>query len=238
MDIAQQSKAEIKIIGTSHIAAKSAREIEHAFTAFQPDIIAIELDQQRLASLKERAAGAKDQRLPISMIRQVGVTGYLFLVIGKALQKKMGNIVQVQPGVDMLTGVRLAEQHEKRLELVDQNVIITMNHLSKQFTFREKMRVVGDILFAPFSKKMKKINFDLKSVPDDKTIEFLMNVLKERYPSLHHVLIIERNIVMARNLDAIVRKNPGKKILLIIGAGHGDDLRQRLRHLEHLADIS
>jgi pheromone shutdown protein TraB len=231
-------KSHIKIIGTSHIAAQSARDIEQAFASFQPDIVAVELDKRRLQSLRERAAGAKDQRLPLSMIRQIGATGYIFAVVGKAMQKKMGSIVQVEPGIDMLTGVNLAAQHGKVLELVDQDVLITMKRLSKQFTFREKMRVISDIVKSPFSKEMKKINFDLKKVPDDKTIDFLMNVMKKRYPSLHHVLIIERNIVMAANLDRIVRKHPGKKILLIIGAGHGDDLRQRLKQLEHLAIIS
>jgi pheromone shutdown protein TraB len=230
-------KAQIKIIGTSHIAAQSVREIEKAFSEFQPDIIAIELDKRRLQSLQERAAGAKDQRLPISMIKQIGATGYVFAVVGRAVQKKMGNVVQVEPGVDMLTGVNLAALHNKPLELVDQDVLITMKRLSKQFTFKEKMRVVADIAKSPFSKEMKRINIDLKKVPDDKTIDFLMDLLKKRYPSLHNVLIIERNIVMAANLDRIVRKNPGKKILLIIGAGHGDDLKQRLRNLDHLAEL-
>lgn len=233
----EEVKSQIKIIGTSHIASQSAREIERAFKEFEPDIVAIELDKRRLRALQERAAGAKEQRLPLSMIKEIGATGYVFAVVGRAVQKKMGNVVQVEPGVDMLTGVKLAALHNKQLELVDQDMLITMKRLSQQFTFREKMRVVTDIVTSPFSKEMKRINIDLKKVPDDKTIEFLMELLKKRYPSIHHVLIIERNIVMARNLDAIVRKNPGKKVLLIIGAGHGDDLRQRLKHLEHLASI-
>lgn len=221
-------KSTIKIIGTSHIAKHSAKEIEETFFEFQPDIIAVELDMRRLQSLRN----PNNQSLPLSLVQQIGLTGYIFASIGKAMQKKLGNIVKVEPGVDMLTAVKLAEQHHKQLKLVDQDVLVTMRHLSKKFTWKEKLRVVRDI----FSSG-KKYNIRLDRVPDKKVIEQLIGMMKERYPSLYHVLIVERNIVMARNLDMIVRRNPGKKILLVIGAGHDEDLRNRLKVMERIADI-
>jgi pheromone shutdown protein TraB len=228
-------KARIRIIGTSHIAKQSAKEIERIFDEFQPDIVAVELDPGRLHGLKEKAAGKKEAPLSLSMIRQVGVTGFIFAAIGKAAQKRMGDIMNVNPGLDMLAAVQLAERNGRLLALVDQEIAVTMRLLSDQFTFREKMRVLGDILAAPFRKQ--KYKFDLSKVPDEQALEALIGQLRARYPSLYNVLIVERNIIMARNLDMIVRRNPGKRILLVIGAGHGDDLRKRLRQLEHLAEI-
>jgi pheromone shutdown protein TraB len=227
-------KATIKVIGTSHIAKRSAHEIEKTFESFQPDIIAVELDKRRLRSLDEQAAGQKDQRIPLSLMRQVGVTGYIFAVVGKSLQKRMGNIMNVNPGVDMLAAVNIARKNHKLLHLVDQDIMITMRRLSDTFTFREKMRVVKDIFAAPFSKKYK---IELDRVPDEKTLNELMALVEKQYPSIHKTLIIERNIIMARNLDAIVRRNPGKRILLVIGAGHGEDLKRRLRAMDSIADI-
>lgn len=228
-------KATIRIVGTSHIAQQSAREIERVATSFQPDIIAVELDKGRLEALRDRKAGKKEERLPLSMIRRIGLTGYIFAVLGRTLQKKLGNVVRVEPGVDMLAAVEYATKHEKQLSLVDQDIIITMRRLSSEFTFKEKMKVLWDVISAPFSKQ--KINIPLDRVPDEKMIEQLIGLLKIRYPSLYKVLIEERNIVMARNLDTIVRKNPGKRILLVIGAGHGDDLHRRLKHMERLATV-
>jgi pheromone shutdown protein TraB len=230
-------KATIKIVGTSHIASESAKHIRRVYDSFQPDFIAVELDRRRLISLQEQAAGAKDRGVPFSLARQIGITGYLFIKIGKAAQQKLGSIVKVDPGVDMLAAVNIAREHKKELFLVDQDIMITMRHLSRQFTFKEKMRVVWDIVSSPFSKKMRKLNFDLRKVPDDKTLEFMMNFMKDRYPSLYNVMVIERNIVMARNLDAIVRKHPGKKILLVIGKGHEEDLRRRLALMERIAAV-
>lgn len=228
-------KAAIYVVGTSHIAEASAKHIRESAEKIQPDIIAIELDKNRLHALKEKAAGKKDERLPLSMIKQIGVTGYTFAVLGRALQKKLGGMVKVEPGIDMLEGVKISEEKNLKLALVDQDIQITLKRLSQEFTFKEKIRILWDVISAPFSKK--KYAFDMSKVPDDKMIEFLLGLMKKRYPNLHKVLVEERNVVMARNLDSLVRKNPGKKILLIIGAGHEDDLRARLRHLEHLATI-
>ena len=234
-EITTPPKATIRIVGTSHIAKQSAREIERVAGEFKPDIIAVELDKGRLRALEEKAVGKKEERVPFSMIRQVGVTGYLFVVIGRALQKKLGGIMRVEPGIDMLAAVRYAQHNRLQLALVDQDIAVTLRHLSKEFTFKEKMKVLWDVVSAPFSKQ--KVRISLDRVPDARTIKMLLGLLRGRYPSLYNVLIVERNIVMARNLDAIVRKNPGKRVLLVIGAGHDDDLRMRLTHMERIATI-
>jgi pheromone shutdown protein TraB len=228
-------KTVIRIVGTSHIATQSAKRIKHAYDELQPDIVCIELDRDRLHALLEKAAGKKEGRLPLSMIRQVGATGYLFALVARYVQRKLGNVMNVQPGVDMLEAVKLARDNGKELKLVDQHIQITMRRLSQRFTFREKLRVVWDVISAPLSKK--KVSFDLRDVPDSKVLEQLMALVKDRYPSIYDVLIIERNIVMARNMDALVRRNPGKKFLLVIGAGHEEDLRERLKHVEHLVEV-
>jgi len=232
-------KSVIRIVGTSHIAKESERHIKRVYAEFQPDIIAVELDKRRLEGLLDKIAHPeqKEQRLPLSMARTVGVTGYLFLLIGRTMQKRLGSIVDVQPGVDMLAGVMLAKQHGKKLALVDRDIMITLRRLSQAFTFREKMRMLWDVISAPFVPKSKRPKIALDKVPESKLITELMSLLKERYPSLHNVLIVERNIYMAVRLDGLVRANPGKKILLIIGAGHEEDLRERLENLTYLVDV-
>ena len=229
------AQSEIRIIGTSHISKKSAAQIRKAFEEFQPDIIAVELDRRRLQSLQEMAAGKRPGRPPLSLIRQVGLLGWLFLAIGGWLQRKLADIVKVMPGVDMLAAVQLSQEHEKRLALVDQDVAVTMRRLSKHITWREKARIVWDVLTAPFQRK--KFNVRLDGVPDEKTIKELMGMLRERYPSIYHALIVERNIVMATKLDRIARAHPGK-ILLVVGAGHEEDLRERLSRSELFTEFS
>ena len=65
---------------------------------------------------------------------------------------------------------------------------------------------------------------DLSKVPPKTLIKKLISKVKIRYPNLYKVLIEERNKVMANNLSALIKKNPDKNILAIVGAGHEDEL--------------
>jgi pheromone shutdown-related protein TraB len=215
-------KAVVRIVGTSHVAKDSERAIKKAFDEMQPDIIGVELDHQRLHALLH----PQPSRMPISMVRELGVTGYLFALIGRTAQQRIGEALGVKPGLDMLYAVNLAKEHKKKVALVDQDLRITLRRLSKQFTFKEKMRVVGDIVLGPFSKKHQ---INLAKIPEKELVATLVGILKKRYPSLYRTLIVERNAFMCSKLDAIARKEPGTKVLLIVGAGHEEDLRERLQ---------
>lgn len=219
----------IKIIGTSHISAQSAREIEKAFNDFQPDIIAVELDPRRLKSLLSLRKGDR-QRLPVNLIGEIGLFGYLFLVIGSYVQRKLAGIVKVQPGVDMLRAVELAKEHNKLLLLADQDIMITTRKLSREFPAREKWRMVWDVITGPFQRE--KLDFKLERVPSKATVKKLMHIMKDRYPTLYRILVVDRNVVMAVKLDRLLRENPSKRVLLVVGAGHEEDLRERLARSE------
>ena len=80
--------------------------------------------------------------------------------------------------------------------------------------------------------KPKKIKNDLNKVPDEKTIKKLTKEFKKRYPSLHQVLVVDRNEAMAKNLYKLSTKEPDKQILAIIGAGHKEDILNLLKNAE------
>jgi pheromone shutdown-related protein TraB len=208
---------QLTIIGTSHIAHESVRDIKKAFHDHNPDIVAVELDPRRLQGL----LSPPEKQSAIALIKEVGMSGFLFATIGRYLQKKLGDIVNMQPGTDMLTAVRLAQQHEKKVALIDRDILITLKRFSKAFTWKEKWRLVGDTLRSPFSKRLR---IDLTTVPDKEVIHLLLSFFKKRYPGLHRVLVDERNHHMAKALVHIMRTHPDKKILAVVGAGHEDEL--------------
>jgi len=212
----------LKIIGTSHIATESIDKINKEFIDLDPDIVCVELDHKRLHAL------LTDQKPDYSIrgIKQYGLTGYLFAVIGGFIQQKLGNVVGIKPGSDMLTAVKLAKSSNKQLILVDQDIEITLKRFSKEFTLREKFRLIWDVIRAPFNKKM---NIDLSKVPKEELINKLMGDMKIRYPNLYKVLIDERNVVMSKNIYRIMSKNVDKKILIVIGAGHEKELLELIK---------
>ncbi len=227
-------RSQIRIVGTNHISKHSASEIKKAFEEFQPDVVAVELDRNRLHALMDSAKnGLSRKGPPISAIPKFGLTGWLFLAIGGYVQRKLAGVVKVIPGVDMLEAINLAHQNKKQVALVDQDVNITVRRLSNRFSWKEKFTLLWDIFAGPFVMKKYKIKID--KVPNKLMIKKLMQMLQDRYPNLYSVLIEERNIHMCVALDRITRNNE-VKVLLVIGAGHEDDLRNRLTNMEH-ADV-
>ncbi|MCF7866531.1 TraB/GumN family protein [Candidatus Woesearchaeota archaeon] len=213
----------IMIIGTSHVAKESKDKIKKAFAEFMPDIIGVELDRQRYYALMNNVKS----NLSIMDIKTLGVTGFLFAVIGKFVQKKIGDVVGMNPGEEMLLGANLAKNNKLLLALIDQDVRVTLKNLSKKVKFSEKLKMVGDLFLAPFQKQ-EKMSFDLNKVPKKELINKLMGLMKNRYPGFYNALVEDRNKYMAKKLFVLLRDNPDKKIMAIVGAGHEEGMYKHL----------
>ncbi|MBN1275193.1 TraB/GumN family protein [Candidatus Woesearchaeota archaeon] len=211
----------ITFLGTSHIAEQSVNAITKAVEETKPDIIAVELDRQRLHALLSNQKPSYSPRI----IKHVGISGYLFAVIGSYFQQKLGRAVGMRPGADMKAAADLARQHQLPLLLLDQDIQVTLRKLSHTLTKKEKRRFLSDLLFGRW-KKQPKIRIDLKKVPEAKLITTLLEQLKDRYPSFHKVLVEDRNHYMARKLAAAALQEQDKRILVIVGAGHLNGLRR------------
>lgn len=217
------------ILGTSHIAKQSLDEVKRHIEEEKPDIVAIELDSKRLPALMSKAP----RKIQLRAIRQIGLKGFVFSLIGAWAEKKLGNLVGVAPGSEMKQAVQLAKKNSIKIALVDQDIEITLKRLSKTLTWKEKWNFAADIVKAVFTRN-KEIDFDLRTVPEKKIIKKLTSKLKERYPNVHKVLIEERNSVIAGNLRNLMDSNPDKKILAILGAGHVDDVLELVKKNEEI----
>jgi len=207
------------IIGTSHIAKQSLKEVNDMFENENPDIIALELDRKRIYSLLEKKKTGPSLR----DIKRIGLKGFLFSLIGAWVEKKLGEKVGVSPGSEMLEAFKLAKSRKIKIFLIDQDIEITLKRFSKALTWREKWNFVVDLIKGLIFKKQE-FSFDLEKVPSRNLIKNLIKKVKQRYPNIYKVLIEERNQVMARNLFQIMQKYPESKIVAIVGAGHEEDI--------------
>ncbi|MBS3140062.1 TraB/GumN family protein [Candidatus Woesearchaeota archaeon] len=225
----------LKIIGTSHIAKQSVKEIAEAMDSFNPEIIAVELDRDRALALMQ------NQRNKVSMaeILRIGAKGYIFAKIGQFVQQKLGKMVGMAPGSDMKTALELARKNNLKTALIDQPIRITLKNFSRNLTWKEKGRFVGDLiksLVMP-KKQLEQFsleNFDLRKVPRAELIETMMNSLKQRYPSIYKSLVEDRNRYMVRKLVGLAKENPEAKILAVVGAGHKKGMEELFNQFDVL----
>jgi pheromone shutdown-related protein TraB len=231
----------IVIIGTSHIAKESLKEIEEKFIENTPGIVAVELDRKRLnALMSEEKRGVE-----LKSISRIGLKGYLFAVIGGYIQKKLGNVVGIKPGSEMKLAVKLAGQTKTKIALIDQDIEITLTKFSQRLTWKEKLTFAGDIINSIVRKKkmLKELGIegkeiDLNKVPGKELIKKLLIQMEKKYPNLYDVLVKQRNKIMANNILKLVKKYPEEKILVVIGAGHEEGIMELVKKgLEGKVDV-
>lgn len=207
----------IEIIGTSHIARQSINEIRRKISEEKPDIVAVELDTNRLHALLQ-----KEQRVQLRDIWRLGAFGFIFAKLGAWLQKELGKKVGIMPGADMKVAVNEARKIKAKLFLIDRPLQVTLQRLSQKMSRFEKAKLFWFILFGslyPENRKLLK-QINLAKVPGEKLIEKMITDLREKFPALYKVLIEERNNYMAHNLIKIREHFPGAKIVAVVGAGH------------------
>ena len=214
-------------LGTSHIARQSLKEVEEHIEREKPDMLALELDRKRYAALMSKTP----KKISIGNIGKIGFKGFLFSLFGAWAERKLGKLVGVAPGSEMRKAIKIARKNGIKVALIDQDIEVTLRRLSREITWKEKMNFLADIAKAFFTRK-RELEFDLATVPDRKIIKKLVDSLKERYPNFYKVLIHERNVVIAKNIRSLVLSQPDKKILVILGAGHVDEVAELVKKPE------
>ncbi len=222
----------MKLLGTSHIARQSIREIEQVIEEWHPDIVAVELDVQRAEALLQE----KERTISWKAIGRIGVKGFLFALLGQYIQQKLGKMVGTAPGSEMKTALLAARKRKLQIALIDQPIALTLKQFSRQLRWREKGRFVLDVVKGLFfrEKQLEKMGWkemDLTTVPSEEMIARMMEQLKERYPSVYKVLVEDRNKYMVRQLVKLLRAQPEKKILCIVGAAHVGGMKKLLQNI-------
>ena len=214
----------VLLLGTSHVAKKSAKEIEKVIDEYSPEIICIELDENRLRAIlnnsPKRRKGRKEKTINIKIIKEIGVGGYLFGAVAGFIQKKIGKSIGIEPGVDMKKAYLIAKKKNLRIELIDLDIKKTLKKMSK-LSFSRKIKMFANLLFKSFKKEYRnKLNFDIKKgVPNEEVIEFAMKVFRIEVPDLYKILIEDRNIHMGNRILNLRKESDGF-ILAVVGAGH------------------
>ena len=207
------------VIGTSHISIESVKAVKENILKLKPNIVCLELDQKRFHSLMY----SKKSKFRFRDIKALGLTGFLFNVVGAWVEKKLGRIVGVSPGSDMKEAAKTAHEVKADLALIDQDITITLKKLSKRLTFKEKAYFAWEIIKGLFVRKPQ-IQFDLKKVPSKETIDKMTKHVKKHYPSIYLTLIKERNEYMAKALYKLTTINQDKTVLAVVGAGHEEEI--------------
>ncbi|MDD3084048.1 MAG: TraB/GumN family protein [Candidatus ainarchaeum sp.] len=220
------NQKEIILVGTAHISQESINLVEKTIEEEKPDIIGVELDQERLQQL---LSGSKWEQTNLVEIVKTGKT-YLFLlnILLSNLQKQLGAKVGVKPGAEMLIAIKKAQEQKIPIQLLDRNVKITLKRAMKEMTLKEKLKLASSIIMGFFGKANTSEVIDIQKIEDLKNEDLINKLMKElgkQMPSVKKVLVDERDDYITE----MIRNSPGKKIVAVVGAGHLNGIVENLK---------
>lgn len=221
---------EIILLGTAHISQESIVQVTTSIREEKPDCVAIELDEQRYASMKNPEAW---KNLDIVKVLKSG-QGFVLManLVLSSFQKRMGADVGVKPGEEMKAAIAVAEEMGIPAVMVDRPIQMTLKRAWAKNSLWGKCKLLSVLLSSAFEKSEITAE-EIERLKNESEMDSMMNEIAEYLPAVKAVLIDERDRYLASHIwEAQVKDAPAKKIVAVLGAGH---LPGVVRHLEALA---
>ena len=211
----------LRLIGTAHISTKSVNLVREQILEYKPDLVAIELCESRLKSLKKPDELDNDDLLKI-----INEGRSMMILLQSALaaqQRRMGLETGEKPGAELLAAIETAEEKGIDYALIDRDVVITLRRAWRKMGLREKWRVLNALLW---DEDDENEDFDLDELLENSDLlSELMEEVREAAPNAGAVLIDERDTYLAGKIQQIRGKG---KILAVVGAGHINGIIENL----------
>src|SRR5216117_210413 len=203
----------LSLIGTIHVDPKSASFARETILRLRPDVVALELDEGRLAALEDpgRATG------------RGGGGSFLAMML---LERFAGEMTGSPPGQEMLRAVEAARAVGARVAFVDLPIGMTVGSLRK-LPLREKVRLGVDSLVSiallPFG------GFNLSKLTEN--LEEQLRLFRMRYPELSKILLDAREEFMVARIRDLMYSSAGQ-VVAVVGYGHLKSLTKALASIQ------
>jgi len=237
----------IILIGSAHVSDHSISEVKYVISHYQPDAICLELDQERLETLISDSEHSSltfkskpiFEHIGINVIKEIGFKSFLFSILTRYSQNKIGKMFNLSPGSEMLTAYREALSRHIPVFLIDAPIHLTLSKLNQAITTKLILTFIYHSIYAiifprKFLKNKLRIRAKTKSQlimmlthPNDALSKKVNLYLKKHFYEIYVVLVHNRNKVMANNIINIAQHY--NNILVVTGAAHLDGLTKMIK---------
>lgn len=225
---------EIILVGTAHVSKQSAEEVKAVIEHEQPDTVCIELCQARYQAVTD-ADRWKNTDI-VKIIKERKALLLLANLIMSSYQKKLAKQFGIQPGQEMIQGIKSAEETGAELCLADRDIQITMMRLWRDIGLWGKLKLFFQLMLSLLLNE----ELDEEDIEKMKSKDMLSAALEElsrAFPRLKKIVIDERDRYLAQK----IKSAPGDKIVAVLGAGHIPGILEEINRdhdLQALAEVS
>jgi pheromone shutdown-related protein TraB len=216
LQVVERDGCRFHLLGTAHVSRASAEAV-HTITATQSfDAIAVELDDQRFAAMRDPDGWRK---LDLFQVIKTGKVGFLAANIAlSAYQRRIAEQFGIEPGAEMKAAWDAASQQAKPLWLIDRNIGLTLRRVAAGFGFWQRCQMLSGIVVSIFSDD-KIEEAQIEELKKGDMLKSTFAELANDNAALYESLIDERDRFMAAQLRKQRTEND-RDVLVVIGAGH------------------
>ena len=254
---------EFTLIGTAHVSRGSIDEVSSIIRDEKPDLICVELDDARYASMTQ-----KENWESLNMVKVFKESkGFLLManLVLSGFQRRMGAELGVKPGEEMKAALDLAGELGIPYALCDREIQITLRRAWANCGFWNKNKLLATLISSAFTTE-KLTPEEIENLKNRSELDGMMNELASYLPDVKHTLIDERDQYLAAKIwtsagDLVVREQvsgeqvpaeqtppeqssggkPKRRILAVVGAGHMQGIKSHLEKIaagEESADVA
>ncbi|RMG39308.1 MAG: TraB family protein, partial [Candidatus Dadabacteria bacterium] len=180
----------IFLVGTAHISKKSAELVSDVIEQVRPDSVAVELCHSRYQSLKDPDRW-KNMDI-VSVIREGRAYVLVAHLLLASFQKKLGDQLDIKPGIEMLKAVEAAEKAGAETVLADRDVRITLKRIWASLDIWSMSKLIATMLGATISDT-KIDEAEIERLKSADALEEAMREFSESLPKVRTALIDERD---------------------------------------------
>jgi pheromone shutdown-related protein TraB len=215
------------LIGTAHVSRASADAVRELAASGRFDAIAVELCQARYDAL---TAERKWTDLDLYKIIREGKAGLVMANLAlSAYQRRIAEQFGIEPGAEMRAAAVTAKEQDLPLQLVDRDLATTLRRSYASVPWYKRLYLMAGLALGMVSSE--EIDEEaIEKLKEGDILESTFTEFAEHSPELYEALISERDRYMAACLREQNADAAGRRVLVVIGAGHMEGLAR------HLAD--
>jgi len=218
---------EVILIGTAHVSRKSAEQVKEVIESEQPDVVCVELDEQRYNAIRDENKWKKMDIFQV--IKEKKATLLLINLVISSFQKRMAKQFGIKPGQEMIQGIESAENVGAKLVLADRDIQITFARIWHGLGFMGKVNLLMQIAASIFQNETI-TEEELEKMKSQDMLDTMLNEFTSAFPRLKVPLIDERDRYLAQK----IKDAPGKKVVAVLGAAHIPGV---IREIDHHHDL-
>jgi pheromone shutdown-related protein TraB len=221
----QRDGVHYTLIGTAHVSRASAEAVRELAASGEFDAIAVELCQARYDAL---TAERKWTDLDLYRVLRERKAGLVMANLAlSAYQRRIAEQFGIEPGAEMRAAAVAAKKYGLPLQLVDRDLATTLRRSYASVPWYKRLYLMTGMALGMVSSD--EIDEEaIERLKEGDILESTFTEFAEHSPELFEALIAERDRYMAARLREENISSEGRRVLVVIGAGHMEGLERHL----------